>query len=176
MKNSKFNTFSLTIILILAKLYYALISGRIIYEITNSIISEKYSIYNYIISEYFKKGHYKPHPIVGYIFLILFCLLNIYLIVKLLKANLLLKNYRVGSLLNMKQTKNIKSIGSGLIIYAKSWYTLHMISYFFYVDINAFFTALPQFIVFYILGKLMLFISAVAEEGTTYKQENDLTI
>lgn len=176
MKNLKFNTFSLAIILILAKLYYALISGQIIYEITNSIISEKYSVYSYIKSEYFEKGYYEPHPIVGYIFLILFCLLNIFLIVKLLKANLLLKNYRVGSLLNMKQTKNIKSIGSSLIIYAKSWYTLHMISYFFYVDINAFFTALPQFIVFYILGKLMLFISAVAEEGTTYKQENDLTI
>lgn len=176
MKNSKFSTFSLSIILILAKLYYALISGLIIYEIANSIISEKYSVYSYITSQYFKKGYDTPYPIVGYILLILFCLLNIYLIIKLLKANLLLRDYRVGNLLNSKQTKKIKSIGSGLIIYATSWYTLHMISYFFYVDINTFFTALPQFIVFYILGKLMLFISAVTEEGSTYKQENELTI
>jgi len=177
MKNSKFSTFSLSVILIVAKLYYALISGLIIYKMTYSIISEKYTLYNYIISEYFKKGHYEPHPVIGYIFLALVITLNIYLIISLFKANVLLKNYRVGTLLSLQQTKKIKSIGSRLIIYAKSWYTLHMIiGYFFYVDINAFFYALPQFLVFYILGKLMLFISAVTEEGTTYKQENDLTI
>ena len=130
-----------------------------------------------MIKDFFPDANNSAPNYVNYIFLVLLIILHAFLIKILLLARKSITKIYSGEIIYDNQSTDFKTIGGGLIIFAKLKYTLLMITgVFFYVDITIFIDALPQFLLFYLLGKILLIISLIVSKGELLKNENDLTV
>lgn len=130
-----------------------------------------------IREDYFPNGFDVAPAYIGMIFSFLYMLAHLYLIDKLLLARKIVSKIYSGKIIYKNQSSDLKKVGAGFIIFAKLKYSLLMITgVFFYADIHIFVTALPQFLLFYLLGKLILVIAIISSKSEILKQENDLTV
>lgn len=135
------------------------------------------SIETIIKDDFFQDANYFAPNYVNYIFIISLLILHAFLIKNLLLARKSITKIYSGEIIYDNQSADFKSLGGGLIIFAKLKYTLLMITgVFFYNDITIFVDALPQFLLFYLLGKILLIISLIVSRGELLKKENDLTV
>ncbi|MDV6167547.1 DUF2975 domain-containing protein [Flavobacterium sp. DG1-102-2] len=76
-----------------------------------------------------------------------------------------------------EQGAQFRKVGATVIIFAKVKYVLFcfagILSYF---DISQFFKQIPMLLSLYLIGKLILIMSYMAERGEFIKEENDLTV
>jgi hypothetical protein len=142
------------------------------------LMPESLSTVQFVVrEEYFSKGVDVAPAYVGMIFIFLNLLVHLYLFDKLLLARKIVSKIYSGEIIYQNQSSDLKKVASGFIIFAKIKYSLLMITgVFFYADIHIFVTALPQFLLFYLLGKLILVIAIISSKSEILQQENDLTV
>lgn len=111
------------------------------------------------------------------IFATLLGILLIYLISGIVKFYKCLLRIEKGKMFYSTQGEDFRKAGSAIIIFAKLKYLLFCsmgaIAYF---QITIFFTELLPFLGVYLIGKLILLMSYMAEKGEFIKEENELTI
>jgi hypothetical protein len=141
------------------------------------LLSEDLTLQSVIKDEYFSKGLDLAPSYIGLAFAFLNLLLHLYLIDKLLLARNVVAKIYSGAIIYQNQSSDLKKVGAGFILFAKLKYSLLMITgVFFYNDIQIFIAALPQFLLFYLLGKLMLIIAIISSKSEILQQENELTV
>jgi len=75
------------------------------------------------------------------------------------------------------QGNQFRKVGATVIIFAKVKYILFcFIGILSYFDISQFFKQIPMLLSLYLIGKLILIMSYMAERGEFIKEENDLTV
>lgn len=130
-----------------------------------------------IKKEYFSNGIVLSPSYIGIIFIYIYMLLHLYLISKLILARKIVTKICSGEIIYQNQAFDLKKVGDGFISFGKIKYSLLMITgVLFYNDITIFIDALPQFLLFYILGKLILIIAIICSKSEILQQENDLTV
>jgi hypothetical protein len=82
-----------------------------------------------------------------------------------------------GNIFFEDQAQELRRAGSGIIIFAKCRYLL-MCAFgaIFFKALQLFVTEIPIFLMFYLIGKLILVLHHMAEKGAFLREENDLTI
>lgn len=146
-------------------------------DIASSIITPETSFSEKIKLDYFQDAKDTSSEIVAYVFIAIYLALHLFLLTKFALSNISIKALLKRGLIYKNQNKDLRNIGSGFILFAKLKYSLLMISgVFFYNDITVFIDALPQFLLFYVLGKILLMISLISAEGELIKKENELTV
>jgi len=76
-----------------------------------------------------------------------------------------------------EQAQQIKRAGTGIILFAKGRYLLLCaFGAIFFNAIQLFVTEIPAFLMFYLLGKLVLVLHYMAKKGAFLREENELTI
>lgn len=165
-------------IISLSLIGYTIYSFSLIFLISSSLVGETSEMLNNsIIDGYFKDSNYTPHIIIPYLFLSVYFLLNIYIIKILLSARKITERLITGEFIYQNQQNEFQKVGSGFIIFGKSKYALFMIiGVLFYNDISTYIEAIPEFFLFYLMGKILLVISEIIKKGELLKAENDLTI
>ena len=82
-----------------------------------------------------------------------------------------------GEMFYNEQGIEFRKVGATIIIFAKVKYVLFCFTGIMsYLDITAFFKQIPALLTFYLIGKLILIMSYMAEKGEFIKEENELTI
>lgn len=110
-------------------------------------------------------------------FAILFGLLLTYLIYGAVWFYKCLLRIEKGKMFYSTQGEDFKKAGAAIIIFAKLKYLLvcamGLVVYF---ELDVLFTQLLPFLGIYLIGKLILLMSYMAEKGEFIKEENELTI
>lgn len=82
-----------------------------------------------------------------------------------------------GQMFYYEQGIGFRRVGGSIIIFAKVKYCLFcLVGILSYLDISQFFRQIPQLLLLYLVGKLILIMSYMAEKGEFIKEENELTI
>jgi len=82
-----------------------------------------------------------------------------------------------GQMFYYEQGAEFRKVGGRIIIFAKVKYVLFcLVGILSYFDITQFFRQIPQLLLLYLVGKLILIMSYMAEKGEFIKEENELTI
>jgi len=111
------------------------------------------------------------------IFVILFGILLIYLIFGIVRFYKCLLRIEKGKMFYSTQGEDFRKAGSAIIIFAKLKYLLFCtMGGVVYFQITIFFTELLPFLGVYLIGKLILLMSYMAEKGEFIQEENELTI
>ena len=111
------------------------------------------------------------------IFSILFGFLVIYLIRGIVRFYKCLLRIEKGKMFYNTQGEDFRKAGSAIIIFAKLKYLLFCaMGALAYFQFTIFFTELLPFIGVYLIGKLILLMSYMAEKGEFIQEENELTI
>lgn len=110
-------------------------------------------------------------------FLALYAMLNAAMVYILILLKRGLTAIKKGEIFTIKQTREFKMGGNGLIVFALAKYAL-----FCFYGILAFHApliilkAFMPFLIVYLLGRVVLIVSHMTEKGEYLKKENDLTI
>ena len=144
---------------------------------TSFAIGRYDSLQEAVVLDYFHRPLDRPSPIITYLFVILNVLLHLYLITRLWIARNVTSRLHSGEFIYSAQAEDFRKVGGGFVIFAKLRYVLLMImGVFFMNDVQILIVALPNFLLFYLLGKILLVISAITRKGEVLKTENELTI
>jgi hypothetical protein len=82
-----------------------------------------------------------------------------------------------GQLFYNEQGEQLRKVGATVIIFAKIKYVLFcFVGIMSFLDISTFIKQLPELLAVYLIGKLILIMSYIAEKGEFIKEENELTI
>lgn len=157
---------------------FCLLCITLLFSLVTSIFTGNIEILNESVgNDYFPKGVNSPSPIVACVFIVLYVLLHAYLIYILLVGSKTIRKFDQGKYFYKNQAIQFQRIGSGLVIFGKLKYLLMIITgLFFYGKFLIFIDALPQFFLFYLLGKILLIISEISKKGEILKEENELTV
>lgn len=126
-------------------------------------------------NNYSRNEHKTIHIIT---FLILYALLNAAMVYILILLKRGLTAIKKGEIFTVKQTREFRMGGNGLIVYALAKYAVLSL----YGTLTFLFTpliilkAFMPFLIVYLLGRVALIISHMTEKGEYLKKENDLTI
>ncbi|MDV6167548.1 DUF2975 domain-containing protein [Flavobacterium sp. DG1-102-2] len=113
----------------------------------------------------------------GTAFCIAYGLLLIYIIIGITCFYRCLLRIEKGKMFYHTQGNQFRRAGSTFIIFAKVKYVLFVATgTLLYFDVKIFFTEIPAFLALYLIGKLILVMSHMAEKGEFIKEENELTI
>ena len=100
-----------------------------------------------------------------------------YLVYALVRLYQSLDKLSNGQVFYDKQAAHFKRAGAGIIIFAKCNYLLFVIfGAFFFHKPAVIFSAIPEFLGFYLGGNVVLVIAYLAERGSFLKEETELTI
>jgi len=160
----------------------AAIGWAILHFVTaHSIFTHKYSrVIEYSLTEYFKPISWTPYcddTLFAGLFCIVYGILLGYLIYGLLRFYMCLYNIEKGKMFYITQGADFKKAGSAIIIFAKLKYLLFCgVGCIYYSDFSTLKNQLPSFLAIYLIGKLILIMSYMAEKGEFIKEENELTI
>ena len=132
-------------------------------------------------SDYFtpitKGTPYRNNEWFGAAFCITHSGLLLYLTFGLKKLHKCLHQIKKGNLFYHTQGDELRKAGATIIIFAKSKYLLFCtMGTMVYIDLAILFTEIPAFLALYLLGKVILLMSHMAEKGEYIKEEIDLTI
>ena len=82
-----------------------------------------------------------------------------------------------GQIFYNEQGNQLRKVGGTIIIFAKIKYVLFcFVGIVSFADISTFITQIPGFLALYLIGKLILIMSFIAEKGEFIQEENELTI
>ena len=82
-----------------------------------------------------------------------------------------------GQIFYTEQGVQFRKVGGTIIIFAKIKYLLFCFTgIIVYFDVSTFAKQLPELLTLYLIGKLILIMSYMAEKGEFIKEENDLTV
>lgn len=122
----------------------------------------------------------RPHgntPLYSGIFIGTYVGLLIYLLIITIKLYKTFSRFEGGHMFYARQGAELRQIGGGIIIFAKSRYLIFCImGAIVFGDIFVFFKQVPIFLALYLIGKIFLVMSYVSVEGESLKEENDLTV
>jgi len=147
----------------------------------HSIFTHKYlKVIEYSLTEYFKPISWKEYQNDTWFagtFCIVYALLLGYLIYGLIRFYMCLYNIEKGKMFYITQGVDFKKAGTAIIMFAKLKYLLFCgVGCFYYFDFSTLKDQLPSFLAVYLIGKLILIMSYMAEKGEFIKEENELTI
>lgn len=110
-------------------------------------------------------------------FTISYTALLIYGMAAIVKFYKCLLRIEKGQMFYYEQGTEFRKVGGNIIIFAKVKYVLFcLVGILSYFDITQFFKQIPQLLLLYLVGKLILIMSYMAEKGEFIKEENELTI
>ena len=110
-------------------------------------------------------------------FLVAYTALLIYGMTGIVRLYKCLVKIEKGKMFYNEQGVQLRKAGATIIIFAKVKYVLFCFTGIMsYLDITTFFKQIPAFLTLYLVGKLILIMSYIAEKGEFIKEENELTI
>lgn len=110
-------------------------------------------------------------------FCIVYALLLGYLIFGIIRLYRCLTKIEKGQMFYSTQGNDFRKAGANIILFAKAKYVLFaLMGWGFYGDPSVLYRQIPSFLAIYLIGKLILLISSMAEKGGFVQQENELTI
>lgn len=120
---------------------------------------------------------YRNNEWFGGAFCIIYAGLLIYAIIGTIRFYKCLLRIEKGKMFYSTQGHEFCKAGAAIIIFAKCRYLLFCtMGSTVYFDLTIFFRELPSFLAIYLVGKLILLMSYMAEKGEFIQEENELTI
>jgi len=131
---------------------------------------------NYFDSDFITKTNHNSLWL-SLVFLTLYSSLLLYAVFGLAKFYNCLIKIKKGHLFYHTQGLEFKKAGAAIILFAKFKYVLFCVmGIIAYYDISVLFKRIPELLSVYMIGKLVLLLSHLAEKGEFIKKENELTI
>ena len=173
----------LNIIIIALRVIFAAIAINAIYNFISSVIFIQTDD-PAVITEYFSNTFTPliPRDVTiskwfASAFTLLYGILLIYGITAVIRFYKCLLKIEKGNMFYEEQGTQLRKTGATIIIFAKLQYLLFCtMGGMFYFDLTQFFKQLPEFLALYLIGKLILLYSYMAEKGEFIREENDLTV
>ncbi len=172
----------INIIIIALRVLVAVVSAMVIFNIAGGIIlliQNDPEAARDFVNETFTVPSYRIREDVWFAsaFSILYGMLLIYLIYGIIRFYKCLLKIEKGKMFYNEQGEDFRKAGSAVIIFAKAKYLLFcIIGVIVYFDIPVFFKQMLPFLGVYLIGKLLLLMSYIAEKGEFIQEENELTI
>jgi hypothetical protein len=173
----------INIILLAIRVMIICISVMALYNFLNAYVSAAYTDEAVsLISKKFTPFTAQVKPTVLDIaplpyYFVCYALLLCYLVYVLVQLNRSFNRLEKGNIFYEKQATEFKRAGAGLIIFAKCNYLIYCgFGALCFRSLQSFMTEIPQFLLIYLAGKLVLVLYYLAEKGTFLKEEAELTI